>query len=77
MSVWRSGRWVEVKGDMIEYIHNICNSGYPAHVNVTLMYVSTANLLNIQFISRVERNVILKSFLTTLISMLNIHLGII
>ena len=64
-----SGRWdegvgVEVEGDMIEYIQNICNSRYPTHVYVTLMYVSTANLLSIKFISRVEINVILKPFLT-------------
>ena len=36
---------MEVEGDMIEYIHNICNSGYPTHVHVTLIYVFTANLL--------------------------------
>ena len=58
VSVWISGRGdegvcVEVEGDMIEYIHNICNSGYQKHVHVTLMYVPTANLLSIKLISRV------------------------
>ena len=67
MNVWMSGRGgdgvcVEVEGDMIEYIHNICNSAYPTHVHVTLMYVSTENLLSIKFLSRVEINVILKPF---------------
>ena len=69
MSVCRSGRGdkgvcVEVKGDMIKYIHNVCNSGYPPHVHVTLMYVPTVNLLNIKFLSRVEVNVVLKTYLT-------------
>ena len=50
------------------------------HVHVTLMYVYTANLLNIKFISRVEINVILKPFFYnyhTIILILNIHLAII
>ena len=50
MCVWMSGIGdegicVEVKGDMIKYVQDICNSRYPMHV--TLMYASTANLLNI------------------------------
>ena len=51
---------------MIEYLQNIilCNSGYSTHVHVTLVYVSTPNLLSIKFLSRVEINVIIKPFLT-------------
>ena len=44
------GVCVAVEGDMIEYIQNICNSGYPTHIHVTLMSVSTANLLSIKFL---------------------------
>ena len=57
---------MEVEGDMIKYLHNIilCNSGYSTHVHVTLVYVSTANLLSIKFLSRVEISVIIKQFLT-------------
>ena len=73
VSVWMSGRGsecvcVEVEGDMIKYLQNI-NS-------VTLMYVSTANLLTIKFLSRVEINVILKPFLTITILSIQFYTSI-
>ena len=36
------GLFVQVEGDMIEYLQNriLCNSGYSTHVHVTLVYVS-------------------------------------
>ena len=74
VSVWMSGKGgegvcVEVEGDMIEYIQNICNSVYPTHVHVT-------NLLSINFISRVEINVILKPFLTITILLIQFSTSI-